>query len=123
MTDILVIDDDAVYGALTIERLESTRWSAMFHLGPFGTVKVIRAVQPKLVILDINMPGLSGTGIADLIRRTKDLGDLRVMFHSSMDQKELETLAREHGADLALSKSSGLSDFLRGVDRLMQLPP
>jgi CheY-like chemotaxis protein len=112
-----------VYGALTLERLEATRWSAEFYLGPFGSVKVIRQLKPKLVILDINMPGLSGTGIADLIRKTSDLTDLRVMFHSSMDQKELEALARAHGADLALSKSTGLSDFLRGVDRLMQLPP
>ena len=123
MTDILVIDDDAVYGELTLERLESTRYSAVFHLGPFGSVNVIRQIQPKLVILDINMPGLDGTRIIELIRKTRGLELTRVLFHSSLDQRQLEPLVREHGADAGLHKSASRNAFVDCVEALMRRPP
>jgi DNA-binding response OmpR family regulator len=123
MTDILVIDDDAVYGELTLERLEATAYTAVFQLGPFGTVNAIRQLQPKLVILDINMPGLDGTRISELVRKTRGMEHTRVLFHSSLDQSQLEPLVREHGADGGLAKSASRNEFLSEVERLMRRGP
>jgi CheY-like chemotaxis protein len=123
MTDILVIDDDAVYGELTLQRLEATSHFAVFHLGPFGTVNIIRQLRPKLVILDINMPGLDGTRICDLIRKTRGLEHTQVLFHSSLDRSQLEPLVQAHGADGGLPKSASRNDFLSEVERLMHRGP
>lgn len=119
MTDILVIDDDPVYGEMTLERLEATRHSAEFFLGPFGSVNAIRQVMPRLLILDINMPGLNGASIIDLVWKSRAHTSMRVMFHSSLDQEELDALALKHGADAALHKSATGQQFIAQVMRLL----
>ena len=118
--DILVIDDDPVYGELTLERLEPTGYSAAFYLGPFGTVNMLRQIKPKLAILDVNMPGLDGTSILELIRKSPVPSSMRVMLHSSLDQRELEPLVVLHGADAALHKSASRAEFLALVEKLMR---
>lgn len=118
--DILVIDDDPVYGELTLERLEPTGYSAAFYLGPFGTVNMLRQIKPRLAILDVNMPGLDGTGILELIRKSPVPSAMRVMLHSSLDQSELEPLVALHGADAALHKSATRAEFIAVVERLMR---
>lgn len=120
MTDILVIDDDAAYGDLTVQRLESKGYTAVFYLGPFGAVNAIRQIAPTLVILDVNMPGLTGDGIAELLRKTRGLGDMRVMLHSSMSQGELDLLVAQGHAHAALHKTPRAEEFLALVDKLMR---
>ena len=122
MIDVLIIDDDEVYGELTLERFETTRWRAQFHKGPFGTMNVIRAVSPRLVIMDVNMPGLDGTRITDLLRKTPGLSGVRILLHSSLDPRELTALAQLHQVDAALPKSTSREAFLAQVDRLLLAP-
>jgi DNA-binding response OmpR family regulator len=120
MRDILVIDDDPIYGQLVLQRLELTCFSSSLHLGPFGTMSAIRQLQPQLVILDVTMPGLDGTRISEMIRKTRSLSDIRVMFHSSLSQRELDPLVLAHGADAGLHKSATRGEFTALVHELMR---
>lgn len=119
MTDILIIDDDEAFGELALERFGSTQWSVEFHHGPFGTVNAIRSLRPRLIIMDVNMPGLDGTRISDLIRKTAGFDGIRVLLYSSLDQRELDLLANVHGADAALHKSASRGEFMAKVDELL----
>jgi CheY-like chemotaxis protein len=119
MIDILIIDDDEVFGDLTLERFENTPWRVEFHQGPFGTMNAIRARQPKVVIMDVNMPGLDGTRISELIQKTPGLSHMRVLLHSSLDARELAALAQLHGVDAALPKSASREEFLAKVESLL----
>ncbi|HVZ35576.1 MAG TPA: response regulator [Polyangiaceae bacterium] len=123
MTDILVIDDDYAYGELTVQRLESRGYSAEFYLGPFGALNAIRQIAPVLLILDVNMPGLTGAGIAELLRKTRGLAEMRVMLHSSMSQDELDELVADGVAHAALHKTPLAEEFLALVDKLMRTRP
>jgi CheY-like chemotaxis protein len=120
MIDILIIDDDAVFGELTLERFEGTPWSVEFHKGPFGTVNAIRAARPRLIVLDVNMPGLNGTGISEILRKTTGLAYTRVLLYSSLDRGEVEELARQCGADAALNKSATREALLAAASRLLR---
>jgi CheY-like chemotaxis protein len=121
MTDVLIIDDDEVYGELSQERLEGHGWDVRFHHGPFGTVNAIRSLQPRVIVLDVNMPGLDGTGISDILQKTPGLEEIRVLLHSSMDPRELERLAKLHGAHASLSKSAPASELVQRVRALMAM--
>lgn len=122
MTDILIVDDDPVFGELTLERFESSPWKAAFHAGPFGTINALRAMHPRLILLDVNMPGLAGTRMGDLIRRTPGLRSMRILLFSSMDQRELEALVDEFGADGALHKSATRDELFAAVAPLVGDP-
>jgi DNA-binding response OmpR family regulator len=118
-TDILVIDDDELFGLSLVDRLKNERWSIAFHHGPFGTVNAIRAAHPKLLILDLNMPGLEGTRIHDLLRKQKGLSEMKVLLLSSTDSDELNRIANENGFDGALNKGATRAELVSAIHGLI----
>ena len=119
MIDVLIIDDDEVFGDLMLDRFDDTAWTVQFHRGPFGTVNAIRACRPRLIIMDVNMPGLEGTRMSELIRKTPGFDDIRVLLYSSLDQHELDQLAKTYRVDGALHKSASRGEFMAIVDQLL----
>jgi DNA-binding response OmpR family regulator len=117
--DILIIDDDELYGLALLDRLKSERWSASFHHGPFGTVNAIRAAHPRLLILDLNMPGLEGTRIHELVRKRSDMARTKVLLLSSTDTVELTRIANENGFDGALHKSATRAELVEAIELLL----
>lgn len=117
--DVLVIDDDQLFGLSLVDRLKNERWSVAFHHGPFGTVNAIRAAQPKLLILDLNMPGLEGTRIHDLLKKRNDLNRMKVLLLSSTEDTELKRIASENGFDGALNKSASRAQLVEAIRGLI----
>jgi len=120
MADVLIVDDDEEYGELVRERLASSSITAEFQHGPFGTLNRIRRDRPKVLILDVNMPAISGQAVTQLLRSTPGL-DIRIMLLSSMDGAALERVCADVGADLALSKSASRHELVAAVQQLLQL--
>jgi DNA-binding NarL/FixJ family response regulator len=117
--DILLIDDDELFGLSLVDRLKNERWSVAFHQGPFGTVNAIRAAQPKLLILDLNMPGLEGTRIHELLKKRNDLSSTKVLLLSSTEAGELTRIANENGFDGALHKSASRAQLVEAIQKLI----
>lgn len=121
MTDILIVDDDPVFGELLIDQLSNTRYSVEFHHGPFGTLNAIRAAQPKLVIMDVNMPGLNGASIGDLMRDTPGLQKTKILLFSSMHIDDLNELLATHHAHAVLQKSSSRGELMDVIAQLIRV--
>jgi DNA-binding NarL/FixJ family response regulator len=117
--DVLLIDDDELFGLSLVDRLKNERWSIAFHHGPFGTVNAIRAAQPKLLILDLNMPGLEGTRIHELLKKRNDLSQTKVLLLSSTEASELTRIANENGFDGALHKSASRAQLVEAIQALI----
>lgn len=117
--DILVIDDDELFGMSLVDRLRDAPWRAAFHHGPFGTVNAIRAAHPRLLILDLNMPGLEGTRIHELVRKRGDMIRTKVLLLSSIDSNELTRIANDNGFDGALHKSATRDELIETIERLI----
>ena len=117
--DVLVIDDDELWGLALLDRLKGSPWRAAFHHGPFGTVNAIRAAQPRVLILDLNMPGLEGTRILELVRKRMELSHTKVLLLSSTEPPELDRIAVESGFDGALHKSASKEDMVSTISALM----
>lgn len=101
---ILIIDDDEVLLATTQALLEAVGYEVRTHAGPFGATSVIMSTQPDLVLLDVNMPGLSGPGLVDVIRSKASAPASRIFFFSSSDDEVLRAAVEETGADGYLRK-------------------
>jgi two-component system OmpR family response regulator len=94
---ILIIDDDDLHLYTTKELLQSECIEVSTHKNWFGATKRLRDLQPDLVLLDINMPGLSGDKLAEVIKPYCDLIRAPIVFHSSNDEDSLRKLAKTHG--------------------------
>lgn len=86
---ILVVDDDEVLLDVTKELLADERYEIITHHEGFGVINLVSRLQPDLVLLDINMPVLSGDHLALLLRANVDTGHIRIVFYSSNDEDSL----------------------------------
>ena len=71
--------------------------------GVDGLAKV-RAIKPKLVLLDVMMPRMDGYEVCQTIRADQDLVGVFILILTAKGQKSDELKALEVGADLYMSK-------------------
>lgn len=86
---IMIIDDNEEVLQVTQELLEHEGYDVIIHQNGFGVTSAIRVNQPDLVLLDINMPALSGENLAPIIRANAHTSRVPVLFYSSNDEDSL----------------------------------
>jgi len=120
MARILVVDDsDSVFFFVQRElRSEHVveRLTAFTELASY-----LRANQPDLILLDLEMPALSGTAFAQFVRRM-ERRPTRILIHSSLSAAELDRAAREVNAVGTLEKSADGSRLRAAVREHLQEP-
>ena len=79
-------------------------------------LKMIREVKPKLILLDVLMPGRDGWSILKECKSDKEIKDIPVIMVSQMSQ---ESLAFSLGADDYLTKPIDRDRFLKMVTDLL----
>jgi CheY-like chemotaxis protein len=70
------------------------------------------ATAPGLMILDLNLPRLSGGELLSLVRNSEALKEVPVVVFTSSDSPHDRELSARLGATLHLRKPSKLEDFL-----------
>ena len=96
---ILVIDDDEVVLAAAQALLGAAGYEVATHTGAFGASAIVSRSRPDLVLLDVDMPGLSGPGLAELLRTKGRADGVRIYFYSSSEDAVLEASVERTGAD------------------------
>ena len=113
---VLIVDDetpfreaaDAVLGVMTDFTVVGT-----VETGDEEGLALARSPRPDLVVLDVNLPGMSGVGVSLLL--TEEQPTALVVLVSTYDESEFGTEVSRCGAAGYLRKS----DF--GADRLLEL--
>jgi DNA-binding NarL/FixJ family response regulator len=75
------------------------------------------ALQPDLLILDVQMPGLNGVEVASVLR--KNLPGAKTVLFTIYGHIFSETLASAVGADAVLAKTDGLPALAKAVQSLL----
>ncbi len=86
---IMIIDDSEEVLQVTRELLEHEGYDVVTHRNALGATSAIRANDPDLVLLDINMPALSGESLAPLLRSNAHTNRVPILFYSSNDEDSL----------------------------------
>ena len=121
MSKVLILDDDHAFGDLTRRRLERQGFEVQLHASAHPAMDSLLRGGFDLVILDVKMPGLTGTDVIQLIRRSSN-GNIKVMFYSSSDTHELRKLAEQHGAQGFLTKAASAGELEFRVRELVGAP-
>ncbi|MET0387039.1 MAG: diguanylate cyclase [Polyangiales bacterium] len=94
---ILIVDDDPIMIRLLSKMLASLG-QLRFATDGETALALMRASAPDVVLLDAEMPGLSGTSLCSMIKREPDLADIPVIFVTSHHEPEFEVRCFEAGA-------------------------
>jgi len=118
---ILIIDDDATHLDSTRGILEADGYEVITHEKAFGATNVVRDIEPDLVLLDVNMPGLSGEHLFDIFRANAKTREVPVVFYSSNDEDALRSSVARLGAHGYISKGNPASLRTRLARYMSQL--
>jgi len=111
---ILIVDDSAT----TVMLLEAELRDKGFEVHTAETAekatKIIlkKQTRPDLVLLDVKMPNVSGEQFCRFIKSNSLFKGIKVLLCSGMEEKELQRICREAGADGYVAKNQVLAKVL-----------
>jgi CheY-like chemotaxis protein len=113
---IFYADDDTDDREWLKESIEKTLQTAQVKLFNNG-IEIIKGLhlcppheQPCLIVLDINMPGLSGRQVLEQIRNTAGWQHFKVVLFTTSSSEEDKQFALQHGAEF-VSKPINFEQF------------
>lgn len=115
---VLIVDDDPIVLQVTKERLEGIGYTVHVREEALGTSQWTAEFQPDIVLLDINMPAITGTDLAQLLKKRRATRDITIILYSSLDATELQGKLHATGAVGAIQKTGDARRFLDEFERL-----
>ena len=125
---ILIIEDDrSIIDAIRVG-MEPEGFRIEIALdGPMGLAKT-RILQPQMIILDINLPGVNGFDICRQLRNDPNVANIPILMLTARDDLESRVMGLEQGADDYLTKPYEFKELLartrallRRQQRIMQI--
>ena len=118
----MVVDDDAICLEVTRDRLIAAGYEVIVRDSALGTSAAIMRERPHVVLLDQDMPGLTGEQLAQLLSAQTSDHRATLILYSSEPLSKLSERAKRCGAAGVIEKTSSdrrflqqLSDCLRSV--------
>jgi DNA-binding NarL/FixJ family response regulator len=112
---ILIIDDNEVVLQMARSTLESAGFRVYTRDRAAGSIAAIIHDRPDLVLLDVNMPNVSGESLAEILGRTRSIRETLIVLYSSLPAQALRMKALASGAHGFIEKSSGQNELVRQV--------
>ncbi len=125
---VLVVDDNDVNRRIVVEHL--AKWGAQPTPveGGYAALDALDAAAEsdrpfRAVLLDMNMPGLNGLGVADAIAERRHLEKVEIVMLTSSASSGEAARCREHGVAACLPKPFRSADLLQTLLRLLGPQP
>ncbi|MCE1178412.1 MAG: response regulator transcription factor [Micrococcales bacterium] len=115
--DVLMVEDEADLGASTLEYLRAFGLSTAYAPSAEDAVGWLADNRPRVVLLDINLPGMNGF---ELCRRIRASSATPIVFLSARASDDDEILALSVGGDDYLRKPYSLGVLLAKVRRIIE---
>ncbi len=116
---ILLVDDDPLILDTARRLLEHDGFEVLVYTEGFNATNFAARALPDLVLMDVNMPFLSGDNLVGLFKRHPTLQDVPVVLFSSNEESELRSMASKVGAIGFISKSEMAHGFANQVRRFL----
>ncbi|MDT8385043.1 MAG: response regulator [Gammaproteobacteria bacterium] len=101
---VMLIDDDENLLALFAAPLRRAGITVETVSDPHQGLEALAAFVPDLLLLDVNMPGISGAELAMVIRQDDSFAQLPILYLSMLDAPEQQESAMELAGDEFISK-------------------
>ncbi len=120
---ILVVEDNDLNRKLFCDVLKSAGYAVEPCADGELVLNSARAFDPDLVIMDIQLPNISGMDLIAQMKRDTSLSSVPVLAVTAYAGKGDEQKIRDAGAQGYLSKPVSIGPFMRAVKELLEPAP
>ena len=119
MARIIIADDDEIVGEIARDALIAAGHGVGLLPDGKSALAVVKAKRPDLVILDCNMPELSGLLVLREMRKSLDLFKIPVMILTGRTSEQDVELALYQGANDYLKKPFDPDELVFRAEELL----
>lgn len=116
---ILVVEDNDLNMMLFHDLLEMRGYNILQAREGTEALKLARRHRPDLIVMDIQLPGMSGLEVTKWIKEDDALRAIPVVAVTAFAMKGDEEKIRQAGCDAYIAKPMSTSSFLKTIERLL----
>jgi two-component system, cell cycle response regulator DivK len=116
---IMVVEDNEINLKLFNDLLKAQGYDVVATQDGTVAVELARTTRPDLVLMDVNLPRISGLAIMGLMKADDDLKDIPIIAVTACAMKGDEEKIRAAGCEDYVAKPISIPDFLRVVKKYL----
>ena len=116
---VLIVEDNELNMKLYNDLLEAFGYATVKTRDGRKAVELAREHRPDLIIMDIQLPEISGLKVTQLLKEDKDLAAIPVVAVTAFAMRGDEQRIRAGGCEAYLSKPISVASFIETVRKFI----
>ena len=116
---VLIVEDNELNMKLFHDLLDAHGYKTLQTRSGIEALKIAREQRPNLILMDIQLPEVSGLEVTKWLKDDEELREIPVIAVTAFAMKGDEERIREGGCEAYISKPISVSHFLDTIKRLM----
>jgi len=116
---ILIVEDNELNMKLFHDLFESKGYDIVQTRDGMEALKIARAQMPDLILMDIQLPEVSGLEVTKWLKEDDNLKQIPVVAVTAFAMKGDEEKIREGGCEAYIAKPISVTNFLETVEQFL----
>jgi two-component system cell cycle response regulator DivK len=116
---VLIVEDNDLNMKLFNDLLEAHGYHTLQTRDGIDALKLARLHRPDLILMDIQLPEISGLEVTKWLKEDDDLRSIPVIAVTAFAMKGDEEKIRGGGCEAYIAKPISVASFLRTVERFL----
>jgi len=116
---VLIVEDNELNMKLFHDLLEAHGYQTLQTKDGMEALKLAREHRPDLILMDIQLPEVSGLEVTKWIKEDEELKSIPIIAVTAFAMKGDEEKIREGGCEDYLAKPISVTKFLQAVQRFL----
>jgi len=116
---VLIVEDNELNMKLFHDLLEAQGYGILQTRDGMEALKMAREHKPDLILMDIQLPEVSGLEVTKWIKEDDDLKSIPIIAVTAFAMKGDEEKIREGGCEAYIAKPISVSNFLATVEKFL----
>ena len=117
---ILIVEDNELNIRVFREVLQAHGYECLVTTDGLQAIELADEHRPDLILMDIQLPGISGIEVTRRLKANEELRDIPVIAVTAFAMKGDEERIREGGCEAYIAKPISIAHFLETVDQYLQ---
>ena len=116
---VLIVEDNDLNMKLFNDLLLAHGYGTLQSKDGIEALKLARQYRPDLILMDIQLPEVSGLQVTQWIKEDDDLRTIPIIAVTAFAMKGDEQKIRDGGCEAYIAKPISITSFLRTVERFL----
>jgi len=116
---VLIVEDNDLNMKLFNDLLEAHGYHTLQTKDGVEALRMARQHRPDLILMDIQLPEVSGLEVTKWLKEDDDLRSIPVIAVTAFAMKGDEEKIREGGCEAYIAKPISVASFMRTVERFL----